>query len=77
MGWGGGQPAIWVAGQLPAAVMDGPMMGPAQQDQVGQVGRAAVQPMPEMMASHQARGRWRSGKRQPPSRTARAVCWVG
>jgi len=49
MRWDGGQPAIRLAGQPPAAVMDGPMVGPAQQDQIGQVGGAAVQPVPQMM----------------------------
>jgi hypothetical protein len=48
--WGGGQPPVGGAGQLPAAVMDGPMMGPAQEQQVGQVGGAAVQPVPQMMS---------------------------
>jgi hypothetical protein len=49
VGWGGGQAAIRVAGQPPAALMDRPMMRPAHQRQVGQIGRAAMQPMPQMM----------------------------
>ena len=49
VGRGGREPAIGAAGQLPAALMDRPMMRPAQQDQVGQVGRATIQPMPQMM----------------------------
>ena len=49
MGWAGGQPTIRLAGQPPAAVMDGPMVSPAQQDQIRQVGGAAVQPVPQVM----------------------------
>ena len=49
MRWGGGPAAIRVAGQLPAALMDRPMMGSAQQGQIGQVGGAAMQPMPQMV----------------------------
>ena len=33
----------------PAALMDRPMMRPAHQRQVGQIGRATMQPMPQMM----------------------------
>jgi hypothetical protein len=50
MRWAGGQPPIGFSDQLPAALMDGPMMGPAQQDQIRQVGGAPVQPVPHMMA---------------------------
>ena len=49
VGWGGGQPAIRLAGQLPAPLMDRAMMDPAQQGQIGQIRRAAVQPMAQMM----------------------------
>ena len=49
-GSGGGQLAVGAAGQLPAALMDRPMVGPAQQGQVRQVGGAAVQPVQQMMA---------------------------
>ncbi len=49
VGWGGGEPAIGLAGQPPAALMDRPMMGPAHQGQVGQIGRATMQPVPQMM----------------------------
>jgi hypothetical protein len=35
---GGGHPPVGAAGQLPAAFVDGPVVGPADQDQVGQVG---------------------------------------
>jgi hypothetical protein len=50
LGWGGGVPAVGAAGQLPAALMDVPVMGSAEQGQVGQVGRATVQPGDQMMA---------------------------
>jgi hypothetical protein len=36
--------------------MDRPMMGPAQQDQVGQVGRAAVQPGDQMVGLAPGKG---------------------
>ena len=47
--WDGGPPAIRAADQLPAPLMDRPVMGPAQQGQIGQVGGAAMQPMPHMV----------------------------
>jgi len=49
VGWGSGQPAITLADQPPAPLMDRPMMRPAQQRQVGQIGRAAMQPVAQMM----------------------------
>ena len=49
MRWGGGELAVGVSAQPPAALMDRPMMGPAQQDQVGQIRRAAMQPVAHMM----------------------------
>jgi hypothetical protein len=49
IGWDGGELAVGAADQSPAAFMDRPMMGPAQQDQVVQVGGAAMQPVPQMM----------------------------
>ena len=49
MRWGGGQPPVGLVLQLPAALMDRPMMGSAHQDQVVQVGGAAVQPVPQVM----------------------------
>ena len=49
MRWGGGQPAVGVSVQPPAALMHSAMMGPADQGQVGQVGGAAMQPVLEMM----------------------------
>jgi hypothetical protein len=66
----GGQPPVGLAGQPPAALMDRPMMGPAQHHQVVEVGGVAVQPVPQLMGLPQARGRWQSGTTQPPSRTA-------
>src|SRR5215203_4723016 len=47
--WGGGRPPVRASDQPPAALMDRPMMGPAHQDQVVQIGRAAIQPMLEMV----------------------------
>jgi hypothetical protein len=41
--------AVGPAGQLPAALMDRPMMGPAHQGQIRQIGGAAVQPVDQMM----------------------------
>ena len=49
VGWGGGQLAVGLAGQPPAPLMDRAMMGPAQQGQIGQIRRAAMQPMAQMM----------------------------
>jgi hypothetical protein len=50
LGWGGGQAPVGGAGGVPAAVMDGPMVRSAQEQQVGQVGGAAIQPVPQMMS---------------------------
>ena len=50
VGSGGGQLAVGSAGQPPPALMDRPVVGPAQQGQVRQVGGAAVQPVQQMMA---------------------------
>ena len=47
--WAGGQPAVGLSGKPPAALVDRPMMGSAQQHQVVQIGGAAVQPVPQMM----------------------------
>jgi hypothetical protein len=49
MWWGGGELSVGAADEPPAAVMDGPMMGPADQGQVVQVGGATLQPMPDVM----------------------------
>src|SRR5215216_4006802 len=50
MRWMGGQATVGAAGQPPAALVDRPMMGPAQQGQVGQVGGAAVEPVDQVVA---------------------------
>jgi hypothetical protein len=49
VGWGGGQLAVGLADQPPAALMDRSVVGSAYQGQVGQVGRAAMEPMAQMM----------------------------
>jgi hypothetical protein len=50
MGWGGGGPPVGLAGQPPAALMDRPMMSPAQQEHQpvlgGQAGGDQIQPHP-------------------------------
>jgi hypothetical protein len=50
MGGGGGDVAVGGAGELPAALVDRPVLGPADQGQVVQVGRATLQPMLEVVA---------------------------
>ena len=50
MWWGGGQLAVGAAGQPPAPLMHRPMMGPAHQHQVGQIGRAPIEPVDQMVA---------------------------
>jgi hypothetical protein len=62
VGWGGGEAAIWSAGQVPAAFVDGPVMGPAQQRQVGQVGGAAVDPVVEVVGVAPAQGAVAAGE---------------
>ena len=76
MRWGGGQPAIGVAGQPPAALVHRPMMGPAHQGQVLKVGRAAVEPVAQMVGLAPGRGSVAAGHAQPPSRTTRAARWA-
>jgi hypothetical protein len=49
MGRGGGEPPVGAADQSPAAFMDRPMVGPAQQHQVVQIRRATIHPVPQMM----------------------------
>ena len=49
VGWGGGEPPVGPAGQPPAALMDGPVMGPAHQGQVREVGGASVEPVLEVV----------------------------
>jgi hypothetical protein len=49
MRWSGAEPPIGAADQAPATLMDGPMVGPAQQGQVREVGRATIDPVLQMM----------------------------
>ena len=49
MRWGGGEAAVGAAGQLPAALMDGAVVGSAQQGQIGQVGGAAMEPVAQVV----------------------------
>jgi hypothetical protein len=69
MRWGGGEAAVGVAVKSPAALMDRPVVGPAHQGQIGQVGGAAVQPMAEMAA------RWAAVTTRPARPTSSG--WVG
>ena len=46
---GGGQPAVRAAGEPPAALVDGSVVGSAQQGQVGQVGGAAMDPVAQVV----------------------------
>jgi hypothetical protein len=50
VGRGGGHPTISLADQPPTPLMDRPMMGPAQQGQISQIGRTTVEPVPKMMS---------------------------
>ena len=47
--WGGGEATVGAAGQPPATFVDGPVVDPAQQGQVGQVGGAAVEPVAQVV----------------------------
>jgi hypothetical protein len=76
VGWHGGQAAVGVSLESPAALMDRPMMSPTHQGQSGQIGRAALQPMPQMMGLTPAQRPSTAGTTQPPSRTARARRWA-
>ncbi len=49
MRWDGGQPAVGLALEPPAALMDGAMVGAAEQGQVGQVGGAAMEPVVQVV----------------------------
>ena len=49
VGWGGREVAVAAALQPPAAFVNGAMMSPAQQGQVGQVGGATVQPVNQVV----------------------------
>jgi hypothetical protein len=66
MGWGGGQPAIRVAGQPPAALVDRPVVGPADQGQIGQIGGAAVPPVDQMVGLTPRRRPQAVGERAAP-----------
>jgi hypothetical protein len=54
VGWRSG--ARRAGGSAASRLMDGPMMSPAQQDQVGQVGGAAMPPVPQMMGLTPGKG---------------------
>ena len=54
--WAGRQPAVRATGQSPAALMDRPMMGPAHQRQILEVGRAAMEPVAQMVGLAPGRG---------------------
>jgi hypothetical protein len=56
LGWGGGQPPVGLSLESPAPLMHRPMMSPAHQGQVGQVGRAAMEPVLEMVGLTPAQG---------------------
>jgi hypothetical protein len=47
--WGGGEATVGAAGQPPATFVDSPVVDPAQQGQVGQVGGAAVEPVAQVV----------------------------
>ena len=49
MRWDGGELSVGMAGQLPAALMDRSMVGSAEQGQVGQIGRAAMEPVAQVV----------------------------
>ena len=63
MRWGGGEAPVGVAVQPPAALMHRAMMGPAEQGQIGQVGGATMEPVPEMMGFAPGRGPLAAGHR--------------
>jgi hypothetical protein len=61
--------------QPPPALVHRPVVGPAQQGQIGQVGRAAMQPVAQMMGlapgrRSRAAGKTHSRRRGPPGRRA-------
>src|SRR5829696_1090992 len=60
--WGGAEPPVRAADESPAALMDGPMMGPTDQGQVVQVGGATIQPMPHMMGLTPGQGTATAGE---------------
>ena len=62
VGWGGGQPAVGVAGQPPPSLMHRAVVGSADQGQVVQVGGAAMQPMLEMVGFAPGQGSRAAGE---------------
>jgi hypothetical protein len=62
VGWGGGQPSVGLVLELPAALMHGPMMGSAHQDQVVQVGGAAIQPVLDVVGLAPGQGAVTAGE---------------
>ena len=63
VGWAGGEAAVRVAGQPPAALMDRAMVGPAHQGQVLEVGGAAMEPVDQMVGLAPGRGPVAAGHR--------------
>src|SRR5215207_2197644 len=57
--------------------MDGSVVGPAQQGQIGQVGGAAMEPVPQVVGVAPGQGPFTVGEDTAPSRTARAARWAG
>ena len=76
VGWGGGELPVGGAGELAAALVDRPVVGPAHQGQIRQVGGAAMEPVAQVVGLASGQGRWQPGNTQPPSRTARAAGWA-
>jgi hypothetical protein len=62
MRWAGGQPTVRARGQPPPALMHRPMVSPAQQRQIRQIGGAAVQPVPEMVGLAPGQGPGAAGE---------------
>jgi hypothetical protein len=66
MRWGGAELSVGPADQPPAALMDGPVMGPADKGQVRQIGRATIYPMPQMMGVTPGQGPITAREDTPP-----------
>jgi hypothetical protein len=62
VGWGGGEAAVGLSGESPAALMHGAVVGSAQQGEVGQVGGAAMEPVPQMMGFAPGQGPFTVGE---------------
>ena len=62
VGWGGGEVAVGGAGELPAALVDRPVVGPAHQGQVGEVGGAAVEPVAQVVGFAPGQGALAAGE---------------